>query len=1286
MALRTVYLDFTVLLSDREDVQHGQTEFVNGYMVSPDHAAQFWGASIQFMGQPLHPPAIISTHFIFQNNNYPRNVAVFSRKSGGWFGISWLFGDTTVYHWRGKFEYTPPIGESVVDGQPTQPVGIARRKWVEGFEIDFKAEGNGQPSNDQYNSHSRDSSRHGDGMGYAAREPLSTGYIRLIADISGTPASQASWERFYMRPRRRDGTAERFFWYAQANSTTILVLGITTTGAVTLYNVNGGVTPVLIGTYAGPLVLDQWYRFDIVFRTNTTDPVCKVYLNRALIFDATAGDLAGLKSSSNHTGSGVGVGIGSGTVDGLEIDFDDWICAEWPSSEASSGRYVGQDWVNGSKVHLIRATGFNPEQHGDWSGSTDDWRVLLQHTVGESFAAAAALSSSTALDAVVIDTDVVREVTALQGNIGIAAFNVCSLANGQACTFGYRLNGAALVTAARSPTTSGWRTMMYRPSGVITPDEVESLSLHFVKDNSGTTVRLAALLATVEVLGVFGQEDIAVEATTPEYNRNWRGIHNAPYPDSPWAREGSPAPAPVIAHGGIYTGNGTGQDLTFRIPVNWMWIRRFGDATVGFAHWWSSRRGGSVNVGESIINSVVVRAQIDPEFVGTGELEAQEQQTLVRIMGGSALINESGVTYQYIALCDPSMRYSQAGAFHHDSALSSAANALYKAGFVPLASFFTRESAVASTTDVLGYKGPGHDPAAGSILSTSETATYAEFAEGLITSKTPLHENYNSAAYSAWRLADGNDNAYVFVQIMSYVGNGAGARTIDLTPVSGRRPLWGLVVPHNGTSFYRDPSHSGSDSSQVSSGAVGTSGITGGGIDQIIVASGLNSNGVVYDVFVVPGGTLACNNGWSCNGEFIGEPGTAVDDDPTDVAPPPDDDDDDDDPDIDDPNIIVPPQEAPPEFAYEPENDRSRLIRLSNLCSRVLHRLGDSDQKIWDEDEIDSYILQAALEMATVTRLVWDRVYLENVPPGFSQTNAWEEGLLEHEFHYGTAAVTAEWELEEGDRAGLWHADGVTWGTHTSPGDLHNYDALGYAKMKGTAILPRTLVEIERSTWDERTMEALSTRDLIENDSRFQITEGEVLGYTWRQDGNRIYRKYRVPAEMAWLVEHDGGFGIARNVDAVSEDDGVTGTWGIPRRLSGWHPIGSTVGFGLPRRFYRDNLNVKVEHWRKFVARCKMSEAIDGILPRLAGEIPRRYFLYITDYCQWKALWRNGPGQNYKMGQLYKDRWERNLGRLRSRIVRTNKERLGRLGGNDPSPRSKPPRPRLPWAYGSKVR
>lgn len=381
-----------------------------------------------------------------------------------------------------------------------------------------------------------------------------------------------------------------------------------------------------------------------------------------------------------------------------------------------------------------------------------------------------------------------------------------------------------------------------------------------------------------------------------------------------------------------------------------------------------------------------------------------------------------------------------------------------------------------------------------------------------------------------------------------------------------------------------------------------------------------------------------------------------------------------------------PPPPPPPELSVTIMSNFSLARRLANLCERILYRLGDSDQRIWDEAEIDTYIQEAAFQMVDRTRLVWDQLFLEDIPPGFDHTHSWEVGLLEYEFNYGEASYNYEWEVEYGVAANLWYEEDVSWANHTSPADIEHLDDADIDQQHATAELSNSLVEIDRATWDNNGIPALSPRHLSEVDTRYEITRGEVHGFTWRKDGPRTFRKVRVPNAMAAVITHEGSWGIARNTEAAYPDDLTGMSWGIPRRITSYHPMGKTVGFGMPRRFYQDGRNVKVEHWRKFDAECGMTDLKDGVERRLAGEIPRHYFMYMADYCQMKALRRNGPGQNYKLAQLYSDRWERDIARIKNRVNRKQKQRVSRMGGNDPSPRGGPPRPRLPWQYGSKIR
>lgn len=361
-------------------------------------------------------------------------------------------------------------------------------------------------------------------------------------------------------------------------------------------------------------------------------------------------------------------------------------------------------------------------------------------------------------------------------------------------------------------------------------------------------------------------------------------------------------------------------------------------------------------------------------------------------------------------------------------------------------------------------------------------------------------------------------------------------------------------------------------------------------------------------------------------------------------------------------------------FLFQMEGDATRRLRLANMAERVLHRLGDSAQQIWSYDEIKSSLLRGARLMAQ-RHVMWDQVYLENLAAGFSHTGEFEEEFLT--INYGRANYTAEFEADYIDDDFV-EVDNSRRANHTSPGDIHHLVEGGASTLgDATVELPETLVEIERATNDNRAVDATRVRRVQGYDARYEVTQGEVIAYTWEKDGPHTLRKIRVPNAQADVYEYNGSWGLLRDATDLETGESVEGTWGVLRIVAGHHPIGSTEGWGIPRRAYQDDDNFRVDHWRQFV----VDDDTTG------SELPDRYFKYLTDFAQWRALFRNGAGQDLRLAELYKIKWERGLDRITRRLQRKDKERQGILGGGNVGRRgSAPPAPKLPWQYGAQLR
>lgn len=354
---------------------------------------------------------------------------------------------------------------------------------------------------------------------------------------------------------------------------------------------------------------------------------------------------------------------------------------------------------------------------------------------------------------------------------------------------------------------------------------------------------------------------------------------------------------------------------------------------------------------------------------------------------------------------------------------------------------------------------------------------------------------------------------------------------------------------------------------------------------------------------------------------------------------------------------------------------------LATLREEVSRQVSDAAHTFWATGEIEGYLRQAYREVARTTRAFWDWLYLENLPRGFSYTAPFEADYLAEidALDYGRANFTYEDERAlMGDLLDEGQKDGPA--NHTVPDEAT--DAADYLSAAGastaipaTATLPTSCHTIDRALWNQIAIALVTPLDAQRHDSRYELTVGEVYALIAQGDGHRTVRKVRVPATQADTYTINGSWGVLRDPTDISGAT-VTGTWGIPRRVPGMHPMG-TDSFGLPRRPYRDGRNVRVEHWREGRA---VTAATDVF------ELPDRVLVACRHYAMSRCLGRNGPAQDTRLATHYDLRYRRGVARLLERMHRQQRAVVGAFGGAMTPRRNGPPAPKLPWNYGQEIR
>ena len=826
-----------------------QTLYPQGIQIPPTQAAVQYNAPLGPLGQP---GAVTVTYN--QSGFLPLNIeslpipAGFTLNSGNNL-IVCPGAPASSIQWVGLFEYTPQTGYP--------PTIISTRRWTCGFEVPEGGDFLGSSTS----NFSRDSSRTIDGKGW----PLDTNTGLKITltnpqNYGGTYPTK-SWERVYLRLRTLP-SGEDEFWSINGNlEGTVPVVGtVATNGQLNFYNVgNNGFPGTLLGSYPA-IAKNIWYKIDILlsFAYNSTSGG-RLIINPGTFSVYVNGLQALYAQIPNSTGTGLGVvqlhvsstlgNLNSGdyTPAGLEIDTDDWIASDFPPH---FGVYDplnlnvltnGPDFLYGMHVRPLLPVSFGSSSSPNWAG---DYRFLGVNPVADAEVAYGVLASSTAnavLEVVTDYTDVQIGCTAL--TTSVYTYSSASVTT----NLGYEIGSPNHLGPPQilpvTVATGTWSIIFNSFSNGISPTltRLGGLNLYYQKDNSAGTQYITALQGTATYIGIWGPED-APPGNTVVYPPRI-GIHNAPYPNSQWANllPTTPMPAaPVQVLNGTYVGNGVGQDIIFTSPIHWFWCRPITAASPNAGiHWWSSMAGSHGIIAQSIQTNRISRMQ---------ELVNGNYQ--MSLAGSSPESNALGVTYQWIAMSDPGARFILNGAFTHDSSVATYTNALADSGFTPLAAFLFLEDAGLATHGHF-YKGPGNTTSNANLLDAGEVAGVATLGTGGLITLTGIHGTIPDTAYSAWRLVDAAGVTGP-IAITSYIGDGTGTKVINLA-LQGAAPVFALVAAHNRQGCFRDLSHTGTTSTDCSTGAIlATDSIMSIATpNQMTIGTTINANGIVYDVFAL---------------------------------------------------------------------------------------------------------------------------------------------------------------------------------------------------------------------------------------------------------------------------------------------------------------------------------------------------------------------------------------------------------------------------------------------------
>lgn len=399
---------------------------------------------------------------------------------------------------------------------------------------------------------------------------------------------------------------------------------------------------------------------------------------------------------------------------------------------------------------------------------------------------------------------------------------------------------------------------------------------------------------------------------------------------------------------------------------------------------------------------------------------------------------------------------------------------------------------------------------------------------------------------------------------------------------------------------------------------------------------------------------------------------------------------------------------------------------LKGLRDKVLNRLGDADVQIWTEAEIEGYVKDGYNALCKAGLLLWDLAYLENLPYTGNYNHAWEADIGFYtsspiRTRQGRFNVTQPWELTA--YRGPDSYEPLLVANHTAPWERLSGE-LDVTNIPAVARLPEAYLETDRVTND---FEKISPKRSVELEEEidYETLKGRVEAYIQDKDGLRNMRKWRVPSTAASEHDYIGHYGaiaaatdgeavtaggmrideFARTADGALDasdrarmlsvgfslpgsssssasgtfaglpdlaDSPIIGSRGIPVVLPGYFPIGGPWGF--PVRLIEESNNFRVEHFRRG------RDLDDHVF-----EIPRAYVKYVRHYALYRALGKDGDGQDLKLAEHYKKRYLIGLARIENRKSAIHENRAGIIGDRSPDSTRRPGRPQPPPEWNTEI-
>jgi hypothetical protein len=322
------------------------------------------------------------------------------------------------------------------------------------------------------------------------------------------------------------------------------------------------------------------------------------------------------------------------------------------------------------------------------------------------------------------------------------------------------------------------------------------------------------------------------------------------------------------------------------------------------------------------------------------------------------------------------------------------------------------------------------------------------------------------------------------------------------------------------------------------------------------------------------------------------------------------------------------------------------MITKTQSIARVQRQLDDENEEVWARDLLGEFIQDGYDKLCRDAEPLFDMEMHDNKPLTANHTREYEPDFMETPI-LSRFTVTRESDAEyvEGN---------VTVSNHTRPSDaefMSSDDELVPMTPTTRTLfrLPAGTVSVDRVTHDWLRLDPEHDRYHRKTRQAYQTLEGGVFSYQMDQDGWQSIRLVNVPVTIIPTEVITGLYGGIRQIDSYDlSDEPIIGTYGgarvIPRHFSGNQ-------YGGIRRIVPDDDATRIEIYR-------LGKDLDDH----PFEIPDRAVKYVEWWAMHRAYSTPGEGENKKLAEHYKERFDQGVTILKARIKNTMRERTIAMG------------------------